>query len=682
MSDDPVSAEEVAHRRFSYSFRGFDPAEVREYLDRVAEELRTSVKRERDLQRRLADAEHRAAHPVVDESVLTRTLGEETSRVLASAHDVARELRAKAEENAARILRDAHAEAQRIRASAEVVLAERTEEADTAAEGIRQAAVSEVDSSLQQAREEASAIVAEAESQAARMMKEAEASSARVLSELGRRRRTAQAQIEQLRAGRERLLEAYRVVRRTLEEVVDELQRSEPEARLAAGAATRRPAGEIGRTDEAGGPEEDVIDLDAPVSASVAATPARSVAARARPDEASAEEDASPPTDLVGGVELSPPEDVPTPAPDVQDEAVLEARPDPEAPPVSPLDIPAEPRAETAVPAEPEPVGTEPVEPASAAPTEPPAVDPSWPRTQTEPVPEAAQVVEAPQTAGRVEEGEAVPQPTVSELFARLKADRAAAVARARQVLGGEEDTEEPAGPSTPFDQGPEPAVGEGAVSNGDEAFLQRRDAALEDVVSGLARRLKRALQDDQNDVLDRLRSHRGRPPAELLPSVDDQAERYRGAGMQLLEEAAVAGADFVAPGGAHQVDIGDLADGLAESLLGPLRRRLERAMSGEQGEDPSALVERVGAAYREWKSQRVDRLAGDAAVSAFSRGTAAAAPGATLRWVVDDDGGPCPDCHDNALAGPTPSGQAYPTGQQHPPAHAGCRCLLVPASP
>ena len=56
------------------------------------------------------------------------------------------------------------------------------------------------------------------------------------------------------------------------------------------------------------------------------------------------------------------------------------------------------------------------------------------------------------------------------------------------------------------------------------------------------------------------------------------------------------------------------------------------------------------------------------------------ATPDATpLRWVVDDDGGPCPDCDDNALAGPTPKGQPYPTGQPHPPAHAGCRCLLVP---
>ena len=51
------------------------------------------------------------------------------------------------------------------------------------------------------------------------------------------------------------------------------------------------------------------------------------------------------------------------------------------------------------------------------------------------------------------------------------------------------------------------------------------------------------------------------------------------------------------------------------------------------------------------------------------------------LRWVVDDDVAECPDCDDNALAGPVPSREAFPTGHPHPPAHAGCRCLLVPAN-
>lgn len=49
------------------------------------------------------------------------------------------------------------------------------------------------------------------------------------------------------------------------------------------------------------------------------------------------------------------------------------------------------------------------------------------------------------------------------------------------------------------------------------------------------------------------------------------------------------------------------------------------------------------------------------------------------MRWIVEDTDGPCPDCDDDALAGELPKGEAFPTGQHHPPAHSGCRCLLVP---
>ena len=52
-------------------------------------------------------------------------------------------------------------------------------------------------------------------------------------------------QIEQLRAGRERLLDSYAVVRRTLEEVNDELNRADAEARAAADEVGRRMQREV-----------------------------------------------------------------------------------------------------------------------------------------------------------------------------------------------------------------------------------------------------------------------------------------------------------------------------------------------------------------------------------------------------------------------------------------------------
>ena len=69
-------------------------------------------------------------------------------------------------------------------------------------------------------------------------------------------------------------------------------------------------------------------------------------------------------------------------------------------------------------------------------------------------------------------------------------------------------------------------------------------------------------------------------------------------------------------------------------------------------------LVEAVGSAYREWKSERIERIAGDVLAAAFSRGTWHQVPmGGPLRWVVQDTGGPCPDCDDDVLAGSLPKG-------------------------
>jgi DivIVA domain-containing protein len=223
--------------------------------------------------------------------------------------------------------------------------------------------------------------------------------------------------------------------------------------------------------------------------------------------------------------------------------------------------------------------------------------------------------------------------------------------------------------------------------TDADEALLQRREALIMDLEISLTRKLKRSLQDEQNDLLDRLRSLRAEPTAaRLLPSPDEQAARYVSAAQPLVDRAAAAGAAFAnevlgqkrAPGPAPVVV--DLAKEAANNIVDALRRRLEQAIITTAEDDQAVLVEAVGGAYREWKSQRIERLAGDALAAAFSRGTWHAVPDGTyLRWVVEDVDGPCPDCDDDALAGSLPKDEPFPTGQYHPPAHTGCRCLLVP---
>ncbi|HXY28172.1 MAG TPA: hypothetical protein VEH82_07800, partial [Acidimicrobiales bacterium] len=111
---------------------------------------------------------------------------------------------------------------------------------------------------------------------------------------------------------------------------------------------------------------------------------------------------------------------------------------------------------------------------------------------------------------------------------------------------------------------------------------------------------------------------------------------------------------------------------GLARTVVTMVRRQIAEG-SGE----PS---DRLGAAFRELRGERVERLVGDYATQAFSAGVATADAEGTLRWVVTSATG-CSDCADNALAGAVRAAETFPTGHAHPPAHPGCRCLLAPAS-
>jgi hypothetical protein len=298
------------------------------------------------------------------------------------------------------------------------------------------------------------------------------------------------------------------------------------------------------------------------------------------------------------------------------------------------------------------------------------------------PVPPAsADQVEMAAAAEAVEEAEDTGK--VDNLFARIRADRAKAVAEAGEVLAD----------GTDADQGEAgPVAGATAagteVSNEDEALLQRRDEAIGTIEASLARKLKRVLQDEQNDLLDKLRGLRTQPTAAVvLPGREAHLERFAIAGRPLLAKAAAAGAAFMASivGRSNQAaaeettDLDDLTANLAAAIVDPLRRRLEQAFTDTYDDDPAVLAESLGSAYREWKTQRIEQTASDHVASAFARGAFASAPdGTVLRWVVEDVDGPCPDCDDNALAGGLTKGEPFPTGQRHPPAHAGCRCLLV----
>jgi hypothetical protein len=239
------------------------------------------------------------------------------------------------------------------------------------------------------------------------------------------------------------------------------------------------------------------------------------------------------------------------------------------------------------------------------------------------------------------------------------------------------------------------------AITEPDVESLARRDHLLSPVTAKLGRALKRALQDDQNELLNALRQSTRKPVLDELVPVGVQLQRFVTAASEQLAKAYEAGAAFLvrgdavegpsvsapAPSETTSFQAGTaLAAELADDLSGVLRQRIDEALSELDG-TLEGSADAAGVAYREWKGSRVEGLAGDFTTRAFAVGELAvlesvSGGGAPLvRWAVEDDdgGGSCPDCDDNSLAGPQVPGSAFPTGHSHPPVHPGCRCLLVP---
>jgi len=591
-----LAPDEVARHTFASVRRGFDPGEVRDYLESIAAGLRGLAERERELLQELAETEVRAANPVLDEPTLTEALGKETARVLHSAHEVAAEVLANAEAEAQRLLGEAADTAEQARSRADTLVAERSAEVEEAVRGLRERTEQQVATALDKARDEAELMEERAREECRAMVEEAQQLRARVLADLARRRRVLHAQIEQLRAGRERLAQTVQDVRSSVESIADDLFNAENDARLAAEAAGREAAG--------------------------------------RPDERTPEELAAI---LV--------------AEEAEAAAALGALPD-----------------------------------AAEHGDGPPGVGPATDEGTGQPAAQGAERADEPAPEPAATTEGAPPVEEVDALFAKIRAAHA-------QPVPTETTVAQPAPDRHPAETGEVPAevTPEGDADDGPPAdrhpMAVRRDELLRPIVTALGRRLKRTLQDYQNDLLDGLRSRGSIWSSDLLPPEVEHRDRLATAAIPALEQAAEAGAAFAATGSDHRPSVDALvgiADQLAESLAGPLRRRLLED-DGVDGAEESVAVEHIGSAFREWKGERVEGLAADHVVAAFSLGTIAATgeSGAAIEWVAVPPPGetPCPDCEDNGLNGPQQAGEPFPTGNPYPPAHPGCRCLLVPAS-
>jgi hypothetical protein len=340
--------------------------------------------------------------------------------------------------------------------------------------------------------------------------------------------------------------------------------------------------------------------------------------------------------------------------------------------------------------------------PVTDVPTAPPAAG----RATVEPEPEPAPENETPAVAP--------PEDGVHDLFARLESEvtrpprrkapskkaraaRANAAAEADTVELAADDrvpleAKEHDAPAPVEDEAGEPAelveasetAGEeadAAPARADDPAIAARDEVLAPLAAALARTAKRAIQDEQNALLDSLRRRRpSTDPLAVVPPLDEHARAWteilgpsvdRAYTAAYLTEAPAKAPGSRLPESAPAALVGELA----HSVVVPLRERIIGALRSATEVD--TLGQRVSARYREWRGQHLEATLLDALAIAYARGVYDGSPeGSMLRWVPNQVG-QCPDADDNALE-PTRRGGQFPTGQQYPPAHPGCRCALA----
>ncbi|MEZ5383731.1 MAG: hypothetical protein R2754_18275 [Microthrixaceae bacterium] len=712
--------DELEQREFSRVRKGYEPSEVRAALVQVSAELRRLRSERGRLSDELSAAyaetervrrENESAPVVVpDDSELTRVLGEEMVRLLDDARTTAAGIAKRAEEAAAEIRAEAEAQAQERLASLEDelaerraeaeseerdilelanrVLAERTEAADDAAAELR----AQGEAELAEAREAAREHIDASKEEGRRLVVEAKLFRERILRDLAGRRKLARKQLEAMRAAQERLLGAFTACAGAVESATSELHTALPEAKVAADDAAKRVTDDIeevvAQMEEAMAtgelPAVVMGEIGRPVlGRSKVSSPALPIrheepqaddAQLADPVELTADEAPDEPTGehpVVGGGPFEPD------ARAADDPAGDEAEDWTELEVDEWLDADADADADAEADAEEVVASTGRGEHLRLVAPE---------------APEAPEPAEAAGEANPVADPGAEPGPEAGDIFARLRAERDEAVAEARETLGAAaepaddaSDAAEPDAVELDAEADDDPAAPAPAM-DGETAdeLLDRRDDAIGPIERGVSRRVKRLVDDEQNELLDTLRrTRRNVTVAALLPEADDQVATLMELLGSELTDAVAAGAASVAARSGTPVALGrDNLERLAASLDDAVRARLvlpwreEVAALVAEESDRAALGERLRAAYRERKTVALPELASGVVVVAYNAGVAAAGPpGPGLDWVLDHGGEPA-EPHLPRIRGGNPT--SLLEALSAPDVPVGCRCLLV----
>ncbi|MEI8398908.1 MAG: DivIVA domain-containing protein [Actinomycetes bacterium] len=626
---DPSSPAAVGSAAFPTSRRGFDQAEVRDFLKMVAAEMARLQERERFLESEMRAMQTRglSAPGRLDEETVTTLLGEEAARVLTAARDASTQIRDRAEESATRLVKDAAEDAVRIRESAVLEAARIREDSGADAE-------SEIEMAKQQGRD---------------MVNEAREYREKVLSELSRRRDAARSQIEQLLHGRDRLMNAFERARIASEDVIG------------------------GLTDAHDEPEF-IVDLSpttGPVPIINSEHPSVKVFDR---EEVIVEEE---PEDVITNVVIFDHEteaEVEVIAEEVSVEVVPETQ---IVDVLHPVHTPAEiaPSVEEVVS----------VEPTETTQTNVVSLFGRGRRSVDMPEIEIEAEVEMPVEEAVVARAPKKDVVAVDDIFAKLRAGNTADVAAKAAIASDIVKDEKPAAKAT-APKAEKKVKAKPAVPVVDPARFEERNEELSPVVVAMARKLKRVLADEQNTVLGHVRAKKTSLDIDaVLGTETEHSARYATAVAEDSMAAASAGAKSVkaAGGSSRRVTQKAIAAHAVSAITAGLVagfREDARIAIGEAEGDRDVLLGLIRDVYRTWKTERIDSHVDDIACSSYSHGAyLALEPGSRITWMAEPDTNCCSECEDNSLGGSVVRGDDFPTGHSHPPAHAGCRCLVCP---
>ncbi|MDA8263408.1 MAG: DivIVA domain-containing protein [Actinomycetota bacterium] len=660
-----LATNEILARTFGVQRRGFRPDDVTRYLAQLAgyiAEQHAAIDKlteERDsLRAELEGLKARRDLARLDVATVTSVLGEEAAEILRSASEAAEAIRARAEAYASEVTSRAETELATRRQELDTRQARMAEEHRTRMERADVEIEERAASRIAEAEEAARAKMDKATEDAGEIISKAKAVRTEVYDEVRARTAQAKAELGELEERRTRLAAVMQNAQAVIGQLSQDL--AHPSAVPTFELVEHEPDSE-------------------PVVPEAAAARATEIP-EALTDEVEGEQPPHRTLYYFSDLEEEPVAATEASAPEAQAYAEWEGAEAAEREGLPEVETTGAAIAETAE------GGTPQVEPHG----EPPVPLAEEESSEGSGAIEEGFAVSAPAPAAEGEEEPDRRQASVQGIFARLLSDVSPVdQAAAASAEPSAESTESPvasAADDTAAQVEPdeEPAP---AYSIHDD-YVQN----FTGIQAQLARRVKRVLQDDQNELLDGLRTTRVRDTAGLIGGVPALAARYAevmgvfvatvadaSAGLYSRYAENVAGdANVLSIRVDPPAELSESVTELAEELAGEVHGRLDRVLSKHESEDEVSLASNIGAAFRELKTDYVELLAKDLVSSLTNSWLLYSTDVKAVRWQRGPEPG-CSDCEDNELAGALASGSEFPTGILFPPAHIGCGCLLVP---